>query len=534
MSNHYSRSAHFLKGGGEMGALTRAFNWNDSPLGNPDDWPLSLLISVSALLSSKFPMFLFWGEDLLQFYNDAYRPSLGNRGKHPGALGQRGEDCWPEIWAIIKPLTDQVMAGGEATWQENQLIPIYRNGQMEDAYWTFSYSAVRTDSGQIGGVMVVCQETTQLVLAQQKLHQSELRLRTIVEQAPLGIALLSGRDLRIKVANKSMYQIWGKDASVIGKPLIEARPALKGQRVIHLMEAVYDTGEPCFGTDERIQTDRNGVLEDAYFNFAYTPLRDESGSITGVMIMATDVTAQKENEFILQQSLQQEQELNQLKSRFISIASHEFRTPLTTIQTSTDLINMYLEKSQDITRPSIKKHLDIIGQQIVHVNELITDLLTMGTIETGKIACLPRWVDAIVLCQQVINKHFSNQPDGREVHLSLEGVPCSVFLDEKLMSHVLLNLLSNAFKFSPNSPQLLIHFTAETVLIQVIDTGIGIPAGDLARLFQPFFRAENATSIQGTGLGLVIARQFVELHGGTLMAKSDEGIGTTFTITLPR
>ena len=140
----------FLKGDGEMADLTRQYPWPTTALGPPDEWSQSLKTTVATMLSSQFPMFLWWGEDLIQFYNDAYRPSLGNPGKHPTALGQRGEDCWPEIWSIIKPLIDQVIFQGKSTWSTNQLIPIYRNNQMENVYWTFGYSPVWTELGEIG------------------------------------------------------------------------------------------------------------------------------------------------------------------------------------------------------------------------------------------------------------------------------------------------------------------------------------------------------------------------------------------------
>ncbi len=118
----------FLTGGGKMGDLIRSFDWSKTAVGSTDRWPQSLRTTLSILLNSKLPMFLFWGEDLIQFYNDSYRPSLGNDSKHPTALGQKGEDCWPEIWPTIKPLIHQVLDGGEATWSENQLIPIFWTG----------------------------------------------------------------------------------------------------------------------------------------------------------------------------------------------------------------------------------------------------------------------------------------------------------------------------------------------------------------------------------------------------------------------
>jgi hypothetical protein len=118
----------FLAGGGEMGALMRSKDWGKTILKAAASWPQSLKTTLSIILNSKFPMFLFWGPELICFYNDAYRPSLGNNGKHPAILGERAEEYWAEIWDVIKPLIDQVMAGGEATWSEDQLIPIYRNG----------------------------------------------------------------------------------------------------------------------------------------------------------------------------------------------------------------------------------------------------------------------------------------------------------------------------------------------------------------------------------------------------------------------
>src|SRR5690606_1889611 len=127
-------------------------------LGSPETWPQSLKTTLSILLNARFPMFLWWGDDLIQFYNDAYRPSFGEFGKHPEALGQKGADCWPEIWPTIKPLIDQVRLGGPATWSEDQLIPINRNGKLEDVYWTFSYNPVYIENGQIGGVLVVRSE----------------------------------------------------------------------------------------------------------------------------------------------------------------------------------------------------------------------------------------------------------------------------------------------------------------------------------------------------------------------------------------
>lgn len=183
MINNYLQ---YLNGGGEMGKLTRDFNWENTPLGAPSSWPSGLLTAVSIVLNSRFPMFIWWGDELIQFYNDAYRPSLGNLGKHPAALGQRGEDCWQEIWPVIKPLIDQVLAGGKSTWSEDQLIPIYRNNSLEDVYWTFSYSKLLGSQGEIAGVLVTCTETTKQVTALRDVSAAKQELEFAINAANLG------------------------------------------------------------------------------------------------------------------------------------------------------------------------------------------------------------------------------------------------------------------------------------------------------------------------------------------------------------
>lgn len=202
---------YFLAGGGEMGELTRNKNWADTPMGSPEGWPQSLRTTLSILLNSKFPMFLFWGTDLICFYNDAYRPSLGAEGKHPAILGAKAQEFWKEIWDDIKPLIDIVMNEGGATWSENQLLPIYRNGRMEDVYWTFSYSPVRDEIGGVAGVMVVCSETTMAVKAIAKLKESEERFRTMAESSSLLIALADNTSKAVYF-NKAWTKFTGRSS----------------------------------------------------------------------------------------------------------------------------------------------------------------------------------------------------------------------------------------------------------------------------------------------------------------------------------
>jgi hypothetical protein len=177
-------SSDFLAGGGEMGALMRAYDWSANPLGTPQAWPQSLRTAVRILLNTNHPMFIWWGPKLIQFYNDAYRQTMGPE-RHPGALGQGGRECWAEIWDIIGPQIEQVMSGGGATWHENQLVPVTRHGRLEQVYWTYGFSPIDEDDG-IGGVLVVCRDVTKEYLAANALREREAELARVQQLGRIG------------------------------------------------------------------------------------------------------------------------------------------------------------------------------------------------------------------------------------------------------------------------------------------------------------------------------------------------------------
>ena len=178
-------SSHFLSGGGEMGAIMRAYDWSHSALGPPEQWPQSLRTVVRLMLNTGHPMYVWWGEGLACLYNDAYAASIGPE-RHPGSLGRPAREVWDEIWPIIGPQIEQVMSGRGATWHVNALVPITRHGRREDVYWTYSYSPIDDDTAAngIGGVLVVCTETTQQVLASRQIATERDRLAQLFEQAP--------------------------------------------------------------------------------------------------------------------------------------------------------------------------------------------------------------------------------------------------------------------------------------------------------------------------------------------------------------
>lgn len=175
----------FLAGGGEMGALMRAYDWNSSVLGAPDEWPLTLKTVLRVLLTTNHPMFIFWSTALIQFYNDAYRKTLGPE-RHPSALGQCGRQCWEEIWDAIGPQIEFVMEGRGATWHDHQPLGITRHGRCEVIWWTYGYSPIEDEAG-VRGVLVICNDVTEEHLALEALLSSDKRLQAALELSGAGI-----------------------------------------------------------------------------------------------------------------------------------------------------------------------------------------------------------------------------------------------------------------------------------------------------------------------------------------------------------
>ncbi|AUD01120.1 sensor histidine kinase [Spirosoma pollinicola] len=380
--------------------------------------------------------------------------------------------------------------------------------------------------------MQLLQAQVEQQAAQQQLLESEQRFEEIAENVDEIFWIHSANPFQLLYVNTAFERVWKTSfAQFHQEPFLFMQGVLPEDRPLVLAF---------------VEQYKAGIAGELYYRLQLKdePLRwllirtfiihDERGKVVRHIGIASDVTSQKEKEFVLQQSLQREQELNQLKSQFVATASHEFRTPLTTIQSSVELIKLYLDIPAASSRMAIDKHLGVVEKQIDQFGILLTDVLTIGQIEAGKVTYSPDSADVVALCEGLVDTHFSRRPDGRRVQLLLEGTPRRVNLDAKLMGYVLTNLLSNAFKFSVSTPPILrIFFRTNSLLLQVIDQGVGIPTSEQTSLFQAFFRASNTDGIQGTGLGLFIARQYVTCHGGELSVESQENQGTTFTITLP-
>lgn len=311
--NAHSYNYPFLKGGGEMGELTRSFNWSATELGDPGQWPQTLKVLVSIMLNSAFPQVLMWGDDLITFYNDPYRRSLGVHGKHP-AVGKRAKEVWADEWPNIGALVARVIETGEPVWFEDQVVPSMRNGIMQDVFWTFSYSPAMDENGKIWGLHVICHETTEKVLAarqlgernrqleisiaaeaiaQKKVRENERNMRYIILQAPVAIAIFRGPEYTVEIANARALELWGRRyADVLNKPILEVMPELKDQGVQQLLDRVYQTGETFSATELPMQIFRKGKLETVYINFVYEPVYDDNRKITALVTIGFEVTKQ--------------------------------------------------------------------------------------------------------------------------------------------------------------------------------------------------------------------------------------------------
>jgi two-component sensor histidine kinase/PAS domain-containing protein len=275
----------FLADGGEMGALTRAYEWERTPLGAPETWPQSLRTTVRLLLTSRHPMFIWWGRDLIQFYNDAYRKTMGPE-RHPSALGQPGRECWEEIWDIIGPQIDYVMQGKGATWHEDQLVPVTRFGRRENVWWTYGYSPIDDGTGGVGGVLVVCNDVTEQ-------HMAGERLRTMFQQAPGFVAVLQGPKHVFELINDAYSELIAH-RDIVGKAVSEALPEVVGQGFVELLDEVLLTGQAFVARGRPVNlTSENGELATRYLDFVYQPIMGAGDAPTGIFVQGHDVTEQK-------------------------------------------------------------------------------------------------------------------------------------------------------------------------------------------------------------------------------------------------
>ena len=507
----------YLSGGGEMGARMRALDWSRTPVGPVKDWPQSLRSAVSMLLPSKAQIILFWGPEFVVFYNDPYRPVFG--AKHPAALGHPGREAWSEIWGgMLHELLAGVVRTGEAFSAQDLLFTIERHGFREDTYFDVSYDPVRDESGKVGGVYCIVTETTARVLGTRRL--ALLRdLGTPLAAARTGHdACRLAIDAFARAQQDIAFALTFLDGELAAcTPDAQAAlvqvPADSVQRL-----ALVRPGGAAIGT-LILGLNRNLPFDDSSRSFMQLIASQVSTAIANAQ--AYDDERRRAEALA---------ELDRAKTAFFSNVSHEFRTPLM----------LMLGPLEEMLGADVGANRELL--RVVHRNgqrllKLVNTLLDFARIEAGRAQASYEPLDLAKLTADLAS-NFETACEMAGMRLEVRcDTPLEAWVDREMWEKIVLNLLSNALKFTlQGSISVTMEDTGEHLTLSVTDTGIGMPRDALAQVFDRFHRIEGARgrSHEGSGIGLALVQELVKLHGGTISVESELGQGTRFVVTLPK
>ena len=553
----------------EVGRDLAAVDWAATPLGLPGSWPQSLQTAVDILLSSRFSMWMAWGPQLTFFCNAAYRrQTLG--GKYPWALGRPASEVWAEIWDDIGPRINTVLATGKATWDEALLLFLERSGYPEESYHTFSYSPLRDDAGAVVGMLCVVSEDTERVIGERRMatlrdlgsdpsvvrtEQETLdfagrQLERNQRDLPFTLTYLFGDD------DGAAARLAGSTGISAGHPAAPAALAtgdpdpvwpvaalLRGESALVSLDSARFAGLPAGAWNEPpVQAlvaplARHGGLPYGFLVAAlnrYRPLDEGYRAFVGLVTghLAAGIASARSYQD-QQRRAEELAELDRAKTTFFSNISHEFRTPLTLI---VGPVQELLRRLADAD-PEVREDLEVISRNGLRLGKLVNMLLDFSRIEAGRMQASYEPADIAQVTAELASV-FRSAVDraGLAFEVDCPPLPEPVYLDRGMWEKVVLNLLSNALKFTfDGSIHVAVRAEGGQAVVMVADTGIGIPAREMPRLFERFHRIENARSRsnEGSGIGLALVQELVQLHGGTITASSTEGAGTTFTIRLP-
>lgn len=278
----------------------REHDWAATPLGPIEGWPQALRFALNIALGSSFPTAIYWGADLRLLYNDAWAPIPADR--HPWALGRPGAEVWSDIWHLVGPQMERVLETGEAFAFYDVMLPMERNGEPRETWWNYSFTPIRDEYGEVVGILNQGNETTRVVLAERE-HLAEVeRLQQLFEQAPGAVALLQGPDHVFELANPHYLSLIGR-SDIVGKSVAQVLPEVVDQGFVALLDRVYVSGEAYLGNDTPVRLRRaGGEIETRYLDFVYQPIRDHDGAVTGIFVLANDVTERAHAEAALRSS----------------------------------------------------------------------------------------------------------------------------------------------------------------------------------------------------------------------------------------
>jgi signal transduction histidine kinase len=560
-------SSPFLAGGGELGELIRTHDWSATPLGAPSAWPESLRIAVRIMLASRQPIWIGWGDELTYLYNDPYKTIIG--GKHPDALGLPTHVVWAEIWDVISPMLETALTGVSGTYVESQLLIMERYGYREETYYTFSYSPIPAGDGRAGGIICANTDDTRRVVGERQLAllrdlaARTADVRTWEEAASSSAAALGSnqRDLPfalVYVADEdgAALSLAGASGIVRSHPAAPARiavdaagpwplrDALGGRDVVVVDIAPSATALPTGAWDEPPthaalvplaaagEAGREGVLVAALnpfrrFDAAYEDfLALVGGQIAASIASALAYEAERRRAEALA-------EIDRAKTVFFSNVSHEFRTPLTLMLGPLEDV---LGRSEDIPADD-RVALEVVRRNALRLMRMVNTVLDFSRAGTSHAATSFHPTRLEHATAEIVDRFRSLlERAGVGLVTQLDPLPHPVYVDVDAWEKIVLNLLSNAFKFTLDGEiRVTLDAEGDRAVLRVADTGAGIPEDEVAHIFERFHRVRNqqARTYEGTGIGLALVRELVELHGGEIGVESIVGDGTAFTVALP-
>ncbi|MEV4782022.1 response regulator [Burkholderia sp. LMU1-1-1.1] len=566
-----------------MGQLIRSMDWSATALGPLSGWPQSLRTSVSLCLSSTFPILVAWGPDDIQIYNDAYRPICG--AKHPESMGAPFKICWATALPVVGDAFDRAHTG-EGVYIRDQRMFLDRYGYLEEAFMTFSFSPIRVESGNVGGIFhPITESTAQVLNARRTQNLRDLtgrigRSRTIAELA--GLMAPDGETMALDLPFMLLYELVDAGAGegarhgrptlrLRGRTGLPAESALAPAEVAADAAAGTDTGwdfAAALASAEGRHVDdlarRFGAFDCAPYPEApagamVLPLFVAGGDQPyGMLVAGVSARRALDDDYrnfyeLLRAAFntaignvlayEQEQrraaalaEIDKAKTAFFSNVSHEFRTPLTLILGP---LEDALADAGEPLAPRQRERIDVTHRNALRLLKLVNSLLDFSRIEAGRVQARYAPVDLARVTADLASV-FTAAMDkaGLAYRVEVAALHAPVYVDLDMWEKIVFNLLSNAFKFTLSGAvtvTLAPGADGRTARLTVRDTGSGIPAAELPKVFERFHRVEGVRgrSYEGTGIGLALIQELVRLHGGGIDVESEVGVGTAFHVEIP-
>jgi PAS domain S-box-containing protein len=554
-------------GDSEMAALMRSHDWSQTSLGLVETWPQSLKTAVRIMLTSRQAMFVWWGENLINLYNDAYKAILG--GKHPEALGQTAAVVWREIWDQVGPRAETALLENQGTYDEALLLIMERNGYPEETYYTFSYSPVPNDDGSTGGIICANTEDTSRIIGERQLALlKELAAktadaRTFDQACTFSTSCLATNPYDLPFAmiylvdpEQQCMVLAGTCGIERGHLAVPETVALDNDLLWQFAE-VFKTHQPYLISDLELQFPElpTGVWNRSPHQAAVVPIAPSGPTgKAGVLVVALNpfrlfddnyqgflnlVAAQIAASIANAQAYEEERkraealaELDHAKTTFFSNVSHEFRTPLTLMLSPLE----ELLAADDLPEAQ-QQQLVLMHRNGLRLLKLVNTLLDFSRLEAGRVQAVYEPTDLATFTAELASV-FRSVIEQADLQLIVTCEPLAepVYVDRQMWEKIVFNLLSNAFKFTfSGAIALSLRQVQHQVELTVSDTGIGIPQAELPQLFERFHQVEGARgrTQEGSGIGLALVQELVRLHSGQVQVESIEGKGTTFTITIP-